>query len=90
MALGSPFTLTIGAKIAGIWFGDNERALATTITSVASVMGVIIGFVFPIFFVPNDSRDPHFRDKLWIYTLIQSIVISSLAVPIFFLVKKAP
>lgn len=90
MALGSPFTLTIGAKIAGIWFGDNERALATTITSVASVMGVIIGFVFPIFFVPNDSRDPHFRDKLWIYTLIQSIVISSLAVPIFFLVKNKP
>ena len=90
MALGSPFTLTIGAKIAGIWFGDNERALATTITSVASVMGVILGFVFPVFLVPNDHKHPHFEDKLWLYTLIQSILISSLAIPIFFLVKNKP
>jgi FLVCR family feline leukemia virus subgroup C receptor-related protein len=90
MALGSPFTLTIGAKIAGIWFGDNERALATTVTSVASVMGVIIGFVFPVLIVPDKETDPNFIDKLWLYTLVQSILISALAIPIFFLVKNQP
>lgn len=78
MALGNPFVQTIGAKLASIWFGDNERALATTITSIASVMGVLIGFVFPIIFV-NDSdkvNPKKAKDKIWFYIMIQSITVT--------------
>jgi nitrate/nitrite transporter NarK len=74
-----------------VWFGDKERALATTVTSIASVMGVIFGFVFPIFFLSDDDRDdPNVKDKIWFYTLIQSITITVMAIPIFFLVKNKP
>jgi hypothetical protein len=90
MALGQPFTLTIGAKMAGLWFGDHERALATTVTSIASVMGVILGFVFPVLMVPDDKDRPDIKDKIWFYTLVQSIVISVMALPVFFLVKNQP
>lgn len=92
MALGNPFVQTIGAKIAAIWFGDNERALATTITSIASVMGVMIGFVYPIIFV-NDSdiiNPKKAKDKVGFYILIQSVTITVVSIPIFFLIKDAP
>lgn len=91
MALGNPFVLTIGAKMAGIWFGDHERALATTIISVASVMGIIFGFVFPTLFITDkDREDPELENKLWLYVLIQSSVITGLAIPIFFLIRNKP
>lgn len=92
MALGNPFVQTIGAKLASIWFGDNERALATTITSIASVMGVLIGFVFPIIFVDDSDKDnpKRAKDKIWFYIMIQSITVSVWAIPIFFLVKNQP
>lgn len=67
MACGNPFSHTIGAKIAGIWFGDNERALATTITSLANVIGIMIGFVFPIFFVKDSDKVnvKYAKDQVW-------------------------
>ena len=92
MALGNPFVQTIGAKIAAIWFGDNERALATTITSIASVMGVMIGFVYPILFVNDSDISNHKRakDKVGFYIMIQSITVTVVSIPIFFLIKNAP
>lgn len=38
-------------KVAAIWFGDNERAKATTIGALAGPVGSVIGFMFPLFFV---------------------------------------
>ena len=40
---------SIGPKIAGVWFGDNERALITTLISISHVIGNLVGVVFPIF-----------------------------------------
>jgi sugar phosphate permease len=78
--------------IAGTWFGDNERALVTTITSLASVIGVIIGFAMPAFFVKDDDDQDveNAKDKIWIYILVQSITITVLSLPIFFLVRNSP
>ena len=90
--MGNPFVQTIGAKIAAIWFGDHERALATTITSIASVMGVMFGFVFPVFFVQDSDSDdiPKAKNLVWNYILVQSITITVLTIPILLLVKNEP
>jgi sugar phosphate permease len=92
ISLVQPLVQTIGPKIAAIWFGDQERAIATTVTSIASVFGVLIGFALPIFFVnDDDKKDPEkARDKIQFYILVQSIIVTVLAIPILFLVKKQP
>ena len=91
MAMGLPFWQTLGAKIASLWFGDHERAFATTISSIAIIFGVVIGFAFPNFFLSDSDKDnPDAKDKLWLYTLIQTIVEWVLAVPAFILVQNKP
>ena len=91
MAAGLPFCQTLGAKIAAVWFGDHERAFATTISSIAIIFGVVVGFAFPIFFLSDDDKDnPDVKDKLWFYTLIQSIVLCVWAVPAFIFIKNKP
>ena len=39
------------AKLSATWFGDKERAKATTIGALALPLGAIIGFVLPAIFV---------------------------------------
>ena len=92
IAIGLPFCHTLGVKIAAIWFGDNQRATATTISSIAIILGTVVGFVLPAFFVTDSDRvDPEeAKNKLWKYTLVQSILLSALTLPIFFLVRNQP
>lgn len=87
-----PFVQALGATLAGVWFGDNERALVTTIPSLASVFGLIIGFVMPVFFVQDDDKsDPmSAKDKIWWYILTQSAVITLFSLPVFLMIKKEP
>lgn len=50
MAAGNSFIVSGPPKLAVIWFGDNERALCTTIGSLAGAVGSILGYLLPIFF----------------------------------------
>ena len=43
IAIASPFFQNGPSKLATKWFGDNERALATTIASLSPALGCIIG-----------------------------------------------
>lgn len=92
MAIGQPLTLVTPAKIAALWFGDNQRALATTIGALAGPVGAVIGFVFPFGFLGDkdgvDSDEA--REKVWNYILVQTIVVLVLGVPIFFFFKNKP
>lgn len=92
LAIGYPFVQSIGPKIAAVWCGDNERAFATTFTSVSHIFGILIGFAIPIFFVSEDDlEDPNEAiSKIQFYILVQSAVVTVLAVPIFILVKAKP
>ena len=53
MSAGNAFIISGPPKIAVIWFGDNERALCTTIGSLAGAVGSIIGYLLPVFFYSN-------------------------------------
>ena len=68
-----PFVQAIGATIAGVWFGDKERAQVTTITSLASVFGLILGFALPVIFVNDDDKHhpEEAKDKVCKYIIIK-------------------
>ena len=46
-AIAQPFLLNGVSKVATVWFPDDERALATTIGSLASPVGVILAWTVP-------------------------------------------
>ena len=62
-ACGVAFVLSTPPKIATVWFGDKERTKATTIGSLSSPVGVIIGFVLPSLFLSQDYPNGH--DAVW-------------------------
>lgn len=92
IAIGQPLTLVAPAKIASLWFGDDQRALATMIGSLANPIGAVIGFVMPFAFVSDhDAVDtPDSRHKVRNYIIVQNILIMVLSIPIFFFVKNKP
>ena len=49
------------AKLSATWFGDKERAKATTIGALALPLGAIIGFILPAIFVsvPKSVNSDH-------------------------------
>ena len=44
--------------MAGQWFGENERVIATTLAAAAQPLGVAVGYVFPLLFVVKSDADP--------------------------------
>jgi MFS family permease len=92
MAIGQPLTLVAPPKVAATWFGDNQRALATTIGALAGPVGCVIGFVFPFAFLGDGDIEntSDARTKVRNYILVQSIIVTLLGLPIFFFVKNKP
>lgn len=79
------------AKIAAVWFGDGERAIATTVGALAMPLGSIGGFILPAILVPDStSTDPEGKSVIENYILIQNIVITVMALPILFLIRNKP
>ena len=91
MAIGQPFMLTGPAKVAGLWFSENEQALATTLGSLAQPIGAMIGFLIPLPFVKDsDKHAADGKDKFQFYILVQSIIITVLGLPIVFCARNKP
>jgi MFS transporter, FLVCR family, feline leukemia virus subgroup C receptor-related protein len=60
-AAGIAFVISGPSKVAMVWFGDKERAIATTIGALSIPLGNIFGFVLPIFFF-RDIEDNEWND----------------------------
>jgi len=84
MAAGNAFIVSGPPKIAVIWFGDNERALCTTIGSLAGAVGSILGFVLPIVFFSEDNKN--LKRQFVSYIFYQSIIITVMSFPIIILI----
>ena len=59
-AFGQPLISCAPAKLAALWFGENERIVAVTIGSAAQPLGVAIGYVLPSLFVSTQDSQPEF------------------------------
>jgi len=93
MALGQPFMLSAPAKLAALWFGDNERAIATTLGSLAAPIGAVTGFLLPLPLISDSDAEkpaPHGENVFFRYLLIQNIIITVLGLPIIFFVRNQP
>ena len=55
-AIGSAFVLQVPPKLAAVWFGERERATATSIGVLMNLFGVAVGFIQPTSIV-DDSQD---------------------------------
>ena len=62
-------------RVAQLWFGDNERALAITIAALATPLGAVVAFVLPNFFVnppkvitPADHQG--LREDIYLYNIV--------------------
>ena len=99
--LSQPFMLCGPARVAKVWFGENENAIATTLGALAVPLGCLTGMVVPSFFIPpleqvdpteelDDLTKQEYVKKIYNYLLWQNIIITVLAVPILFFVKNAP
>ncbi len=77
-------------KLAVIWFGDNERALCTTIGSLAFPFGSILGFAMPLAFYPHEDvnvdwtveQEETMRSSTEKYIFWQTLVITLCFIPI--------
>ena len=76
------------------WFGDNERALATTVGSLANPIGCIMGLVLGPFFILDSDKG--LEDKSIGknhtngYMVITAIIATAFSAPLFFLIKDQP
>mmetsp|Transcript_16052 Transcript_16052/g.15771 ORF Transcript_16052/g.15771 Transcript_16052/m.15771 type:complete len:199 (-) Transcript_16052:610-1206(-) len=92
MAFGQPFVISSPAKVAGVWFGDKERALATTLGSLAGPFGAVIGYLLPLPLISDSDTDPKSlgRSRMSRYILIQSIIITALTLPVLIFIRNRP
>lgn len=97
-AVGQSFIISGPPKLAIIWFGDNERAFCTTIGSLASPFGSILGFAMPLLFFSyvNVKEEWTYEQKISMrgtienYIFWQNIVITLAYLPITFLIWNRP
>lgn len=95
MSCGQPFMLAAPAKVAALWFGDNERAIATTLGSLAGPIGAVTGFLLPLSMINDDDVPENIgqsksESKFLTYVLVQNIIITVLSLPIIFLIRDNP
>ena len=90
-ALGQCFVLSIPAQVASVWFGENERATASSIAIQMNIFGVAVGFLLPGTLVPSSKNmDGDVKQGMDRLLISQAVFCTILAVASFFLVKKEP
>lgn len=78
-------------KLAQVWFGESEKALATTIGSLAGPIGCIVGFLFPLFFLSVGPVEPsQTKEEMRTYIIWQSAYVTFFASPIILLIRNKP
>jgi FLVCR family feline leukemia virus subgroup C receptor-related protein len=64
--------------------------LALAALALINVVGVGIGFVFPSIFISSDDKGQDAKDKIYSMFLWQSIVITLICLPTYFLFRERP
>ena len=78
-----PFIGNGVSKLATNWFGDNERALATTIGALSNPFGCIMGFVLPSFFISDNDKANHVLGKEHVmqYLRFTAFIVTIMCLP---------
>lgn len=89
-ALGAPFILNTPQKISAVWYSAEGRALSTTLLSIASPIGVGIGFFMAHLFVADNAEGVNGKSQVVNLLRFTAIVGSSLLAPSFLLMREKP
>ncbi len=72
-AIAYAFLLQLAPKLAAAWFGEHERATATSVGVLMNLVGVAVGFLQPAFLVKGSDNMDIVRDGMNMLLLSQAI-----------------
>jgi sugar phosphate permease len=78
--------------LATVWFADDERALATTIGSLSTPVGAIMGMITGPMFISDSDKYSHYlgRKHMVDYMFISSIIITCMNIGVLFCFREKP
>lgn len=91
-ALAQCFILFVPPRLASVWFGDFERATASSIGVLMNMLGVALGFLMGGTMVPSDPSEMDCGVRYGMYNMLlsQALFCSLLAFSSILLVQSAP
>ncbi|XP_065066205.1 uncharacterized MFS-type transporter C09D4.1-like [Rhopilema esculentum] len=90
-AMAQCFLFFIPPRLAAVWFGEHERATASSVGMVLTFAGVALGFLTAASFVPSSHDFDHgVRVGMWNLLTFQAALCCFLALVSFFTIKDAP
>ena len=90
IAVSGPFIAAVPPELATTWFGEHERAIATSIGVLMSYVGVAVGFLQPTFIVPDSKDLNRVLEGIDYLVRSQAIFCSLSLVLVVLLVKDKP
>ena len=90
IAAAGPFISAVPPELATTWFGEHERAIATSIGVLMCYVGVAVGFLQPTLMVPNSDNLQHVKEGIERLLWWQAVFCSATLVSVVLLVKNKP
>lgn len=90
--IAQPFIVNGISKLALIWFGDNQRAIATSLVALATPVGCIIGLGLGPAFIKNEDRHNPDNCKRHVGELlrIQGFITMGMCLPMLLFYRQKP
>lgn len=73
-ACAYPFIMFLPTKVAGTWFGENERTVATTIGVMSNPLGVLVANIVAPQVVPKPSHIPILNVIVFVPTVVACVI----------------
>lgn len=90
ISAAGPFISAVPPELATTWFGEHERAIATSIGVLMCYIGVAVGFLHPTLVVPNSEDFQRIKEGMEVLLKTQAIFCSVTLVGVVLLVKNKP
>ncbi|NPD88866.1 MAG: MFS transporter [Asgard group archaeon] len=87
-AIGQPFLLNSFTKVSTNWFGEKEKALATSLGTMFVLLGVLLGMLITPFLVSNDPLDPRYQDPTVMLYIYGGIALAFMVIYLLFVRDK--
>ena len=85
-----PCLLSIPGKITTEWFSEDKRTLICSICYLSDIAGILIGYLWSLAYIKENSTKEDFRERIFRYMLSKFIVIIVLCISPFFIEKDNP
>ena len=85
-----PLLLNSPGKIASNWFKEDKRAIICSIICLSDTAGILVGYLWNLGYIIEDSNKDDFEEQLLRYFLSAFILIFLFCIPGFFISKSKP